>query len=158
MKSGQQILLTLALAGCVGCAAVRSPRTPAVPRTPLDILARQEPGTKWDAKSQVEGDLDQDGEPDHALSGIRADRFVVGIVTARGKASVLDFPWKGGGEDALCSDKAKITLEPLDQGSLAGTRQTAKRQGVGLNLHDDVCDACHISWDPAKKVFSWWRL
>jgi hypothetical protein len=62
----------------------------------------------------------------------------------------------GGGEDALCSRDAKIAVEPL--GDEAGSRAGRPVRGMGLNLHDDKCDAFHIFWNPAKKKFEWWRL
>ena len=49
-------------------------------------------------------------------------------------------------------------LEPLDSAARAGERKVASKPGVGLNLHDDRCDAFHIYWDPERKTFDWWRL
>jgi hypothetical protein len=161
MKTRQTSLLILVLCACAGCATGRTaPGT----RTALDVVRLRQPNTQWSSKSLVEGDLDQDGRPDYALSGIRKDRFVVGIVegpvTAGSKTWFLDFPWKGGGQEALCSDQAKISLEPLDPATKAGERKaaTVSKGGLGINLHDDRCDAFHIYWDPARKTFDWWRL
>lgn len=169
MKTRQTILLILVLCGCAACVACATgPRTgPGGTRTALDVARLRQPNTQWSSQSLVEGDLDQDGRPDYALSGIRKDRFVVGIVegpvTAGSKTWFLDFPWKGGGQEALCSDQAKISLEPLDPSTKAGERKAANdgkggKGGLGINLHDDRCDAFHIYWDPARKTFDWWRL
>ena len=144
-------LLLLALGA--GCAGLRSPRTA------LDAARQHDPGVTWNAQSLLEADLDQDGRADYALLGTRKDRVVVGIVhgplAAGTPVWTLEFPVKGGGEDALCSPEAKITVEPLDDE--AKTHRKGG-QGVGLNLHDDKCDAFHISWNPEKKKFEWWRL
>jgi hypothetical protein len=171
MKTSRTIFLALILCLGAACAGTRStaPRTaksspaPTVaPRTALEVLRLRQPNTEWDAKSLLQGDLDQNGGPDYAATGIRKDRVVVGIVegpvSARSRTWFLDFPWKGGGEGALCSDKVKMTLEPLDAAAKAGERKVANKPGVGLNLHDDRCDAFHIYWDPERKTFDWWRL
>jgi len=164
MKTRQTILLILVLCGLTACTTSTKTR-PGGTRTALDVATLRQPNTKWNPKSLIEGDLDQDGRPDYALSGIRKDRFVVGIVagpvTVGSKTWFLDFPWKGGGQEALCSDEAKISLEPLDPATKAGERKAAsggKKGGLGINLHDDRCDAFHIYWDPSRKTFDWWRL
>jgi hypothetical protein len=145
--------LLLLLALCVGCGGLRSPRTA------LDAARQHDPAVQWNPQSLLEADLDQDGRADYALTGLRKDHFVVGVV--RGPVVpgtpvwTLEFPLKGGGEDALCSPDAKITIEPL------GDEEKARRaggQGMGINLHDDKCDAFHIFWNPEKKKFEWWRL
>ncbi len=142
-------LLLLALGA--GCAGLHSPRTA------LDAARAKDPGVTWNAQSLLEADLDQDGRADYALLGTRKDKVVVGIVhgplAAGTPVWTLDFPVKGGGEDALCSADAKITVEPLDDEA-----KTHRKGGMGLNLHDDKCDAFHISWNPEKKKFEWWRL
>jgi hypothetical protein len=163
MKTRQTILLILVLVVCTAC-ATSTRKAPGGTRTALDVVKLRQPNTQWSSQSLVEGDLDQDGRPDYAVSGIRKDRFVVGIVegpvSAGSKTWFLDFPWKGGGQEALCSDKAKMTLEPLDPAAKAGERKaaTSSKAGLGINLHDDLCDAFHIYWDPSRKTFDWWRL
>jgi hypothetical protein len=147
--------LLLLLVLCAGCAGLHSPRTA------LDAARQHDPAVQWNAQSVVEADLDQDGRADYALTGTRKDHFVVGIVhgplAAGTPVWTLDFPIKGGGEDALCSPDARIALEPLGDESktLAGHPNA---RGTGINLHDDKCDAFHIFWDPEKKKFEWWRL
>lgn len=171
MKTSPKIVLALILCLGAACAGNRAPQTakPAQtvePKTALEILRLRQPNTAWDSKTVLKGDLDQNGGPDYAATGIRKDRFVVGIVegpiSARSRTWFLDFPWQGGGEGALCSDKAKMTLEPLDSATKAGERKVANKPankpGLGLNLHDDRCDAFHIYWDPERKTFDWWRL
>ncbi|HEV7785132.1 MAG TPA: hypothetical protein VGQ28_07335 [Thermoanaerobaculia bacterium] len=168
MKTSQTIFLALILGlGCLGgaCTGNRTaaPRTSRVePRTALEVLRLRQPNTEWNSKTLLQGDLDQNGGLDYAATGLRKDRVVVGIVegpiSARSRTWFLDFPWKGGGEGALCSEKAKMTLEPLDSAAKAGERKVANKPGVGLNLHDDRCDAFHIYWDPERKTFDWWRL
>jgi hypothetical protein len=145
------LLLLLALA--VGCAGLRSPRTA------LDAARQHDPAVQWNPQSLLEADLDQDGRADFALTGTRKDRVVVGVV--RGPVVpgtpvwTLEFPVKGGGEDALCSAEAKITIEPLDD-----EERTHRKggPGMGINLHDDKCDAFHIFWNPETKKLEWWRL
>jgi hypothetical protein len=172
MKTSQTIFLALILCLGAACTANRpaAPRTsrnakpaPSIePRTALEVLRLRQPNTEWSSKSVLQGDLDQNGGADYAATGIRKDRVVVGIVegpiSGHSRTWVLDFPWKGGGEGALCSQHAKLTLEPLDPATRAGERKVARKPGVGLNLHDDRCDAFHIYWDPERKTFDWWRL
>ncbi len=138
---------------CAACAGLHAPRTA------LDVVRQKDPAVQWNAQSLLEADLDQDGRPDFALLGTRKDRVVVGIVHGPFAAGTpvwtLEFPSKGGGEEALCSPDAKIAVEPL--GDEAKPRRGGG-QGVGLNLHDDKCDAFHIFWNPEKKKFEWWRL
>ena len=145
--------LPLLLALCAGCAGLHAPRTA------LDAARQHDPTVQWNSQSLLEADLDQDGRADYALTGTRKDRVVVGIVhgplAAGTPVWTLEFPVKGGGEDALCSPDARIAVEPL--GDEAKTRR-GNGQGVGLNLHDDKCDAFHIFWNPDKKKFEWWRL
>lgn len=155
--------LLLALALLAACAGREpEPRTGASPRTALDVLKRKEPSATWDPKSLLQGDLDLDGTPDYALAGLKGDRFVVGIVqgpvTAGGADSrswTLGFPWDGE-EDALCSKKAKISLEPLEENE--GPKPEHPRKGQGINLHDGQCDAFHIYWNPKERTFEYWRL
>lgn len=156
MRSKRNLLLVLALV-CAACAGAPSSRHP---RTALDVLRQRYPAVQWNGKNLVEADLDHDGAPDYALTGISKDRVVVGIVrgpvTAEAPVWTLEFPWSGGGEDALCSRDAKIAAEPLGDEAESRTGHAAK--GTGLNLHDDRCDAFHIFWNPQKKKFEWWRL
>jgi len=156
MKTAVRILLTLALPGLLGCAGTRtSPETmPTAKRlTALDVLRQRERDTQWNAASLLEADLDQDGTDDYALTGIRGNRFVVGIVQGPLGEScrhwTLEFPWDGT-QDALCSREARIELEKIEEeGSPARP---------GINLHDDKCDAFHIFWDPEQQAYDWWRL
>jgi hypothetical protein len=145
--------LLLLLALCAACTGLHRPRTA------LDVLAQRHPTVKWDARNLLEADLDQDGVADYALTGTTRDKVVVGIVhgplVAGSPVWTLEFPWTGGGEDALCSPEAKIAAEPL--GDEAKNR-AAHVGGMGINLHDDKCDAFHIFWNPGKKKFEWWRL
>jgi hypothetical protein len=79
-------------------------------------------------------------------------------VTAGGANSrswTLDFPWDGE-EDALCSKRAKISLEPLEENE--GPKPEHPRKGQGINLHDGQCDAFHIYWNPKERTFEYWRL
>ena len=137
---------------CAACTGLHKPRTA------LDAVRQRSPAVEWNASSLIEADLDQDGRADSVLTGLGADRVVVGIVrgpvAAGTPVSTLEFPLTGGGEDALCSRDVKITVEPL--GDEAKTRKG--RAGMGINLHDDKCDAFHIFWNPEKKKFEWWRL
>jgi hypothetical protein len=155
------VLLCL-LAACAG--REPEPRTAPAwdPHSVLDVLKRKDPATAWDPKSVLHADLDLDGTEDYALSGIRKDRFVVGIVHGPLPANIadsriwaLDFPWNGG-EDALCSKHAKISLEPLEENP--GPKPSHPAKGMGINLHDEQCDGFHIYWDPQDRTFEYWRL
>ena len=163
MQSARNVVLALVLSGCLGCAGTRAPSSPgpsASPATALDVLQLREPATKWDARSLLKADLDQDGTADFAVLGRGKDHFVVGIVhgpVSAGKDGVwtLDFPWDGG-EDALCAKRAKLALESLEENE--GPEEDQPHTGQGLNLSDDRCDAFHIYWNPQKRTFDWWRL
>ena len=156
------LLALCLLAACAG--REPEPRTGpgAPPGTALDVLKLKEPGTQWDAKSLLQGDLDLDGTPDYALAGTQDDQFVVGIVhgplpenIGGSQVWTLGFPWDGE-EDALCSRNAKITLEPLEENE--GPKPEHPRKGLGINLHDGHCDAFHIYWNPQERTFEYWRL
>lgn len=151
-RSQLRCSLLVLLALCVACTGLHRPRTA------LDAVRQHSPAVEWNAQSLIEADLDQDGRADSVLTGLGKDGVVVGIVHgpvgAGTPVSTLEFPLNGGGEDALCSRDVKITLEPL--GDEAKTR--TGRAGMGINLHDDKCDAFHIFWNPEKKKFEWWRL
>jgi hypothetical protein len=158
MKTAVRILLTLALPGLLGCAGTRPPlgpetSPPAKRLTALDILRQREPDTEWDPDSLLEADLNQDGKDDYALTGIRGNLLVVGVVHGPVGDScrhwTLEFTWDGT-QDALCSRKARIDLEKVEEEG-APARS-------GINLHDDQCDAFHIFWDPEQKTYDWWRL
>jgi hypothetical protein len=157
---GRAFALVLVLA-CIGCAGARAPKSPAgaKPATPLEVLRNRESRVQWDPASAIEADLDQDGEKDAALLGFRKDGAVVGIVqgpmAARSRTWILEFGWKGGGQHDLCSKEVGIDLERLEE--LESPEEIPAR-GLGINLHDDRCDAFHIYWDSEKKRFEWWRL
>jgi hypothetical protein len=157
MTSKRELLLLVLGLACVACATGHGRGTP---QTALDVLQRRDPAVEWNANSLIQADLDQDGVPDYALEGLREDRVVVGLVhgpvAAGSPAWTLEFPWNGGGEDALCSKDARIAPEPLDDTAAARAGRPVK--GTGINLHDDRCDAFHIFWNPEKKKFEWWRL
>jgi hypothetical protein len=153
-------ILLLALCLCAACAGNRAPEPAAgSSRTALDTLKLKEPATEWNGKSLLRADFDLDGGEDYAFSGLRKDRFVVGIVSgplgSDGGVWTLDFPWDGS-EDALCSKDAKIALEPLEENE--GPKAGHPRKGMGINLSDDQCDAFHIYWNPEEKDFEYWRL
>ncbi len=152
-------VLVLCCAGCAGGRAP-SPRGPSPEAAALERLEHRLPEAKWKTKSLLRGDFDLDGGEDYALLGFEKDRVVVGVVQGppnadKGGVWTLDFPWDGG-EDALCSKKAKITPEPLAENP--GPKAEHPRKGLGINLSDDLCDAFHIYWNPQRRTFEWWRL
>jgi hypothetical protein len=162
MKSTLRLVLALVLCGCLGCVEgpAPSPHGAAVPIAALDLLRLRDPATTWDRSSLLQADLDLDGVDDFAALGRGKDHFVVGIVhgpvkSRNGDVWTLEFPWDGG-EDALCSKRAKIELESLEENE--GPEEDQPHAGQGLNLSDDQCDAFHIYWNPRKKQFDWWRL
>lgn len=164
MNSRWHILPALALcAVCAACAGAPAPKSPAevtaASQNALEALKRQEPSTEWRSGNVLEADFDQDGVRDFALTGMRADLFIVGIVhgpvTAGSRVWTLEFPLHGG-EDALCSTEARIAVEPLEENE--GPTSKGPRRGLGINLHDDLCDAFHIAWNPDEAKFEWWRL
>lgn len=154
------LVLVLCGAGCAGGGAP-SPRDPSSDApAALELLEHRQPQTQWKAKTLLRGDFDLDGGEDYALLGLEKDHVVVGIVHGPANAAAsgvwtLEFPWNGG-EDALCSKKAKITSEPLAENP--GPKAEHPRTGLGINLSDDLCDAFHIYWNPRKQTFEWWRL
>ncbi len=160
-SAGRTLVLILALCGCVACAGASGPKVPAEskPTTPLEMLRLRAPGVQWDAASQQKADFDQDGQQDAAFLGFRKDKAVVGIVqgpmTSRRRISTLEFGWKSGGQDELCSKEVGIDLERLEE---LESPEEVPVQGIGVNLHDDRCDAFHIYWDPVNHRFDWWRL
>ncbi|HEX9944758.1 MAG TPA: hypothetical protein VGG03_22340 [Thermoanaerobaculia bacterium] len=164
MNTGRSVVLILVL-GCAACATGPESRAPepvrsaAAPIAALDLLRRRDPATDWDRRSLLRADLDLDGGEDYAAAGVREDRFVVGIVhgplSADSRVWTLEFPWDSS-EDALCSRKARIALESLAENP--GPKPGHPREGLGINLHDDLCDAFHIYWNPDENEFEWWRL
>lgn len=153
MKTTFRILLAIPLLGLIGCAG--APR-PAGTRTAIDLLRQREPDTVWNSGSLVRGDFDLDGIEDFALTGIKGDLFIVGIVKGpvgpSSRHSILKFPWEDGDQGSLCSREAKIGLEEITEDEPPG------RKGLGINLHDDACDSFHIFWDPEQNDYDWWRL
>lgn len=163
MRTGRNAALLLLVLASMACATGQPGHTPqpapTKPRSALDLLRLRDPATTWDGKSLLHADLDLDGGEDFALAGTRKGGFVVGIVhgpvSEESRIWTLDFPWNGG-EDALCSKHAKITLEPLAENP--GPKAEHPSKGTGINLHDELCDAFHIYWNPAAQKFEWWRL
>jgi hypothetical protein len=170
MKRSHTILLILVLLAAFGCAENRAPKSPGKPATgtptALDVLRHRQPRVTWEAASEVHGDLDRDGVADFALRGLRKDRVVVGIVkgplATASPTWILDFAWGKGTQDSLCSQKARIELEDLDESPVAGAKPAAGKpkavNGKGISLYDDRCDAFHIYWNAESKKFDWWRL
>lgn len=156
MKKVPSLLFLLVVVSLIGCAGARPPASPGKMQSALDLLRVREPKTQWSSASLLKGDLDQDGTVDFALSGLRGDVFVVGIVQGPARSSskhwTLEFPMEGGTDEALCSRTAKIELEEIEkEGDMA-------HPAVGINLHDDQCDSFHIFWDGDKSEYDWWRL
>jgi hypothetical protein len=152
-------LLPVLALGALGAACAGAPSAHH-PRTAADVLRQRHSAVEWNPRSLLEADLDHDGTADFALVGLAKGQVVVGIVrgplTPGSQVWTLEFPVGGGGEDALCTPDAKIAVEPL--GDEEKTRSGHTLKGVGLNLHDDHCDAFHIFWNPDKKKFEYWRL
>ena len=148
------LALSILGAACAGAPSMHHPRTAS------DVLRQRHSAVEWNAKSLIEVDLDHDGAADYAVLGQAKGQVVVGIVhgpvISTSPVWTLEFPVGGGGEDALCSAEAKLAVEPL--GDEEKTRSGHSLKGVGLNLHDDHCDAFHIFWNPDKKKFEYWRL
>jgi len=170
MKRSHTILLVLVLLAPFGCAENRAPRVPGKPAagapTALALLRHRDSRVTWEAASEVRGDFDRDGVTDYALRGLRKDRVVVGIVkgplAAASPTWILDFPWGKGTQDSLCSQKARIEIEDVDESTMAGAKPAAGKtkgvKGKGISLYDDRCDAFHIYWSAEGKKFDWWRL
>ncbi|HEV2843956.1 MAG TPA: hypothetical protein VG477_03850 [Thermoanaerobaculia bacterium] len=160
-RNSRTLVLILVLCGCMGCAGARGPKSPAEskPVKPLEVLRNKESRVQWDPASAIEADFDQDGTKDAALLGFRRDAAVVGIVqgpmSPRSRTWTLEFGWKGGGQHDLCSKEVGIDLERLEE---LESPEEIPLQGMGINLHDDRCDAFHIFWDPETQRFDWWRL
>lgn len=153
MKNTFRLLSATFLLVLIGCAG--APR-PAGTRTAVDLLRQREPDTVWSSGNLVRGDFDQDGIEDFALTGIKDDLFIVGIVKGplgdSSRHSILKFPWGDGDQGSLCSKEARIKLEEITEDDPPG------RKGLGINLHDDACDAFHIYWDQEQNDYDWWRL
>lgn len=149
MKIFLPILLTLAMLGLLGCASIPSGKTDSA----IELLRLREPGTKWNSNSLVKGDLDGDGKDDYAAGGVQGKTYVVGIVQGPAGPSsrhwTLEFPMEGGSDEALCSTKVALKLEEI---------KDEDRPGLGIDLHDDRCDAFHIYWNAEEKKYDWWRL
>jgi len=170
MKRSHTILLVLVLLASFGCAENRAPKVPgrsaAGTPTALSLLRQRQPRVTWEAASEVRGDFDRDGVADYALRGLRKDRVVVGIVkgplAAASPTWILDFSWGKGTQDSLCSQKARIEIEDVDESTMAGAKPAAGKpkgvKGKGISLYDDRCDAFHIYWSAEGKKFEWWRL
>ena len=117
----------------------------------------------WDEQSVLSVDVDCDGRVDSAFVGRSDSAMYVGVVTnTRIPAEVLRFGLHGNAvQDAVCSDKAKLTVESLDYdptdavGALAGFQRS--RVCRGLNLGEEDCDSIHLYWNHESHHLDWWR-
>lgn len=150
------------IAGLLSVAAQTKP-------TALSVLTANEPGVKWNAKSEIKGDFDYDGVTDYALRGRRGKFFVLGIVkgalSGKSKHWTMQF-----GEDALCSvSSAVITVENLDKdyaefaadylsSDIVKALKNLPKNSKGINISDGQCDSFSILWNKKENQFFWWRI
>lgn len=171
MRSGRpalptQLLRTLCLGPLLVSAACSAHRGAALPASVAAALEREAPGVAWDPSTRLEADFTYDGVADLAIGGWRgSDHYVVGIVggpigegtTVGTRVWALDFPASGGTQDALCSLRVRLAVEEVDEDAFAGAGRLPPGSR-GIALHDDLCDAFHLYWEPPAGRFSWWRM
>jgi hypothetical protein len=148
----------LALAVLGACSIGRGPR--ALPAAAAAALEREASGVAWDPATLLEADFTYDGVADLALGGRRGGGYVVGIVAGppgAARAWVLEFPVAEGTQGGLCSPRVRLLVEEVTEEAFEGADRLP-RGSRGLALHDDLCDAFHLYWDPQQKRFAWWRL
>lgn len=142
--------------------------------TALRVLQTNEPGVKWNAKSEIKGDFDYDGVTDYALRGKRGKFFVLGIVegAVSGKSEhwTLRFGENAGDQSALCSvNSAVITVENLDKNyveyaadylepDFVAALKSLPKNSKAINIADGTCDSFNVLWDKKAKRFVWWRI
>jgi hypothetical protein len=132
-------------------------------RSAVNRLRLEEPVPHWDEQSVLSVDVDCDGRVDSAFVGRSDSAMYVGVVTsAASSTEVLAFGLNGNAvQDAVCSDKAKLTTESLDYdptdavGPLPGFERS--RVCMGLNLGEEDCDSIHTYWNHVSHHLDWWR-
>lgn len=150
------LLAPAVLGGCSGWRGARK-----LPASAAAALEREAPGVAWDASTLLEADFTYDGVADLAVGGRRGGRYVVGIVAGplegAARAWALQFPVGEETQDGLCSPRVRLVAEEVTEEAFEGAGKLP-RGSRGLALHDDLCDAFHLYWDPQRKRFAWWRL
>lgn len=142
--------------------------------TALNFLSRNEPGVKWNIKSQISGDFNYDGAIDYALRGRRGKSFVLGIVKSapggKRKYQTLRFGEDAGEQGALCSvESAVIAVEDLDKDYVEFAAEYLEPEFVkmlknlpknskGINVSDGMCDSFHVIYDKKANELIWWRI
>jgi hypothetical protein len=130
----------------------------APPKKLQDLL----PGIQWE-KQALTLDCDCDGRNDRAFLGRFKGRVFVGFASGTGsKVDLLEFSVNPNAQAGICSEPAKLEVEPLDvdptksMGNIDGFVRSKTCQG--LRLSGGGCDAVHIFWNRKTQALNWWRL
>ena len=124
-------------------------------------LGEARPDVEWSLHA-VSGDVDCDGDIDHARLGHSKGQVHVGIIASSAESpQVLDFTVSTMRQAAVCSDDAELDVESLDYdpeesvGELEGFVRSTKC--IGLVLAGGGCDSIHMYWNTITAEVNWWR-
>lgn len=136
------------------------------PTDALKTLTQIAPGTKWDAKSAIEVDLDCDNKKDYVflsqVDGQADGKVTIGMVMGKqpNKAYFSKITMTND-KKAACAGPASIPAESLDYEPKFTTGKSVegfkRSQCQSFRLESDKCEPYHFYWNTLHDRPAWWR-
>jgi hypothetical protein len=133
----------------------------------LQLISQKQSGIQWKSENILRADLNDDGELDYAIYGIKNNRQVIVVVVLspienKSKVHALELGI-GGCQKCVSRLPIVMTKESMDydpkeaiDGDLPGFKQSKTAHEIEIN--DKETDPIHVFWNYQTKALDWWRL
>ena len=138
--------------------------SPLSPDVAYEEIATNNPNVRWDRRSLVEADFNDDGYTDFAMIGYKEVDLVLAVhasshVGSRYRSELLPIGVGGSIQGAVCSLPVTLSIHEQvcdpGEGLLAGCRES--KRSKSLSLEDGECDSIHLYWNHDEERMEWWR-
>jgi hypothetical protein len=132
------------------------------------LIGVKQPEIAWIWEKLLTVDLNDDGNTDVAIPGIKGNNKVVvaaviSPIQESSNVQILEFSVGRACQNCVCTLPVEMIAESMDydpkevlDGTLSGFVQSNTAQG--LEVVDTECDMIHIFWNHKTNDLDWWRL